>query len=85
MDEHQIVGDVRGKGLMICLELVADRATKSAATKSVMGDVFEKTYSAGVMVRVSSNNVILSPPLVITSDDVATIIAGLNHGLSAVG
>ncbi|MBT3787471.1 MAG: aspartate aminotransferase family protein [Alphaproteobacteria bacterium] len=85
MDKHQIVGDVRGKGLMICLELVADRATKSAAAKSVMGDVFEKTYGAGVMVRVSSNNVILSPPLVITSDDVATIVAGLDHGLSAAG
>jgi putrescine---pyruvate transaminase len=84
MDKHQVVGDVRGKGLMVCLELVGDRASKAAVAKSVMGDVFEKTYEAGVMVRVSGNNVILSPPLILTADNVSTIISALDHGLGAV-
>ena len=40
-------------------------------------------YGAGVMVRVSGNNVILSPPLVITADHVAQIAAALDAGLAA--
>jgi putrescine---pyruvate transaminase len=83
MSRHEGVGDVRGKGLMVCLELVEDRASKTAVAKSVMGEVFEKTYEAGVMVRVSGNNVILSPPLILTADNVSTIVTALDHGLSA--
>jgi putrescine---pyruvate transaminase len=81
MAKHDLVGDVRGKGLMVCLELVSDRANKTAVAKSVMADVFERTYEAGVMVRVSGNNVILSPPLILTNGDVNTIVAALDEGL----
>ena len=61
---------MRGKGLMVALELVSDRATKKPIDKKMIGQVFETTYENGVMVRVSGNNIILSPPLVITADDV---------------
>ncbi len=81
---HDVVGDVRGgAGLMCALELVGDRATKSPADKAVVARVHEATYEAGVMVRVSGTNVILSPPLVITAQDVQTILAALDTGLSA--
>jgi len=36
------------------------------------------------MVRVSGPNIILSPPLILTSDDVSVILAGLRAGFSAV-
>jgi len=35
------------------------------------------------MVRVSGNNVILSPPLILTAENVSTIVTALDHGLSA--
>ena len=38
-------------------------------------------YGAGVMLRVSGNNLILSPPLIITAADVAKIAEGLDAGL----
>jgi putrescine---pyruvate transaminase len=41
-------------------------------------------YDAGVMVRTSGSNVILSPSLVITADDVKRILSGLDAGFSAV-
>ena len=47
-----------------------------------MAKVFEAAYEAGVMIRVSGPNVILSPPLVITTDDVNRIIEALDHGLT---
>jgi putrescine---pyruvate transaminase len=81
--KHEIVGDVRGQGLMVALELVSDRATKSAIAKPDIATVFETAYEAGVMVRVSGNNVILSPPLVLTAPDVTKIVEALDAGLTA--
>ena len=45
--------------------------------------VYETAYEAGVMVRTSGTNVIISPPLVITAADVQRIISALDAGLSA--
>lgn len=80
--KHDIVGDVRGKGLMAALELVADRASKKALDKKRVGKIADAIYDAGVMVRVSGSNIILSPPLIITADDARTIARAIDHGLA---
>ncbi len=80
---HELVGDVRGKGLMAALELVSDRAKKSPAAKDVVQKAYDTAYEAGVMVRTSGANVIISPPLVITAADVQKIVSALDAGLSA--
>jgi adenosylmethionine-8-amino-7-oxononanoate aminotransferase len=82
-DQHSMIGDVRGKGLMIALELVADRETKKPLGKDKMETVLQTAYKDGVMVRISGNNVILSPSLVITSDHVAAILSALDSALTA--
>ncbi len=82
-DRHEMVGDVRGKGLMVAIELVSDRAAKKPVDKAAIATVFETAYQAGVMVRVSGPNIILSPPLVITAGDVDKIVAALDAGLAA--
>ena len=85
MDKYDVIGDVRGgHGLMIAMELVSDRATKAAPEKAVPGTVQAKAYEAGAMVRVSGPNIILSPALVLTSDDVQVILNALDAGLRAV-
>ena len=81
MATHAVVGDVRGIGLMQVLELVSDREAKTPLGKAQMNTVFEVVYREGVMVRVSGNNIILSPPLVIDSGHVDTILAALDCGL----
>ncbi|MCB1390093.1 MAG: aminotransferase class III-fold pyridoxal phosphate-dependent enzyme [Rhodobacteraceae bacterium] len=81
---YDVVGDVRGgHGLMLALELVSDRATKAAADKAVPGKVQAEAYRAGAMIRVSGPNIILSPPLVVTADDVQVILSALEAGLRA--
>lgn len=80
--KHRLVGDVRGCGLMAALELVSDRGAKTPADKPTMARVYEGTYDAGVIVRVSGNNVIISPPLVITANDVKRIVSALDAGLA---
>ena len=67
---------------MAALEVVADRDTKAPADKAVLAAIQEGSYRAGAMVRVSGNVVILSPPLIISSEDVARIAAGLDAGLT---
>ncbi|MCB1386860.1 MAG: aspartate aminotransferase family protein [Nitratireductor sp.] len=82
--KYPLVGDVRGgHGLMCAMELVADRETKAPIDKKTIGAVHRKAYENGAMMRVSGNNIILSPPLVITASQIETILSALDAGLSA--
>ena len=73
-----------GYGLMNAVELVADRASKKPADKPVPGKVQAVAYEKGAMVRVSGNNIIMSPPLVLTSADVQVILSALDAGFAAL-
>ena len=81
--KHEAIGDVRGIGLMCALELVSNREKKSAPAKEAVQKVQDVAYKAGVMVRTSGPNIILSPPLIITAKDVTRILSALDEGLSA--
>ncbi|MCP4319430.1 MAG: aminotransferase class III-fold pyridoxal phosphate-dependent enzyme [Hyphomicrobiales bacterium] len=84
MKNHALVGDVRGgHGLMTAVELVADRESKTPVDKAVASQVARTAYENGVMVRVSGHNILLSPPLIIGSEDIQGILSGLDAGLSA--
>jgi alanine-glyoxylate transaminase/(R)-3-amino-2-methylpropionate-pyruvate transaminase len=69
---HRIVGDVRGMGLMLGVELVRDRATKEPA-KSETIDVLEATREMGVLIGkggLDGNVLRIKPPMCITEADV---------------
>lgn len=81
--KHDIIGDVRGgHGLMSAIELVSDRDAKTPLDKATSARIYEATYESGTMVRVSGPNMIFSPPLVLTENDVNKILSDLDHGLS---
>ena len=65
---HDFIGDVRGKGLMLGIEMVADQGTRAPLPKTsdIPARVAAAAYRRGLMTRVSGPNMILSPPLVIT-------------------
>ncbi len=82
--KHSLIGDVRGgHGLMCAMEVVSDRGTKAPIDKDTIGKVHRVTYENGAMVRVSGPNIILSPPLILSAEDVDTILNALDAGLSA--
>jgi len=84
-EKHEVIGDVRGgHGLMCALELVSDRASKSPIDKQSIGKVHRTAYENGAMIRVSGNNIILSPPLVLGAEHVDTILKALDTGFAAV-
>lgn len=69
---------------MLAIELVGDRASKSAPPKAQPGVVQAAAYQAGAMVRVSGPNIILSPPLVLTEADAQVILDALDAGFAAL-
>lgn len=67
-EEQEIIGDVRGKGLLIGLELVKDRESKRPATKEAR-DVLIKAYQKGLLMLQGGTyrqSIRLTPPLIIT-------------------
>ncbi|MFZ7092942.1 aminotransferase class III-fold pyridoxal phosphate-dependent enzyme [Primorskyibacter sp. 2E233] len=84
-ERYEVVGDVRGgHGLMCALELVSDRATKAPVDKGTIAKAHRTAYEAGVMLRISGPNIILSPPLVIEAAQIDKILSAIDAGLAAV-
>jgi 4-aminobutyrate aminotransferase len=67
-DRFRIVGDVRGKGLLIGIEIVQDRKTKEPAPK--LRDLIEElAFSKGLLILgAGANTIRLAPPLVIDEE-----------------
>jgi len=67
-EEHPYIGDVRGKGLMVGVELVKDKDTKEVAKKEA-GEVMMKCFKKGLAIVTCGPNVIRwMPPLTVTKD-----------------
>ena len=84
MDTHPLVGDVRGRGLMIGVELVRDRQTKERATTE-RNAVVQECFRRGMLVLGAGRNTIrFCPPLVLTRDQADTAVGILAEALTAV-
>ena len=66
---HPLIGDVRGRGLLLGVELVRDRETKEPANAAAESILY-RALDRGLSFKISMGNVItLTPPLVIAEDD----------------
>ena len=81
---YDVIGDVRGEGLMCAIELVSDRVAKTPVGKAMPLAFQKAAYEDGVMIRVSGNNAIFSPPLVIKATHVQKILSATEAGLQAM-
>jgi adenosylmethionine-8-amino-7-oxononanoate aminotransferase len=86
VERFSFVGDVRGLGLMAGIEMVADKARRVPMPRSsdVPARVARAAYERGLMVRISGPNLILSPPLVITLEEVDYLVDTLEAAFAAV-
>lgn len=84
IDRYDIVGDVRGKGLMTGIEVVKDKKTKEPLDDERGARIAEIAKAEGVKIRVSRNMIILSPPLVIQRPEVDKIINALDIAFAEV-
>lgn len=84
-DKYDVIGDVRGgEGLMTGIEVVSDKAAKTPMDMDSMKRIHKATYEAGTMVRLGMNNILMSPPLIITEEEVDIVLASLDAGFVAL-
>ncbi len=86
MEKHDIIGDVRGLGLMTGIELVKDRATREPAGDETMS-VFERSKELGLLIGkggLRSNVLRIKPPMCINRSDVDFILSVLDQSLSEI-
>jgi alanine-glyoxylate transaminase / (R)-3-amino-2-methylpropionate-pyruvate transaminase len=82
---HALIGDVRGMGLMLGVELVRDRATKEPAKGAAL-DVLEAARELGVLLGkggLDGNVLRIKPPMCITAADVDFALDVLDQAFSA--
>ena len=78
-ERHPLIGDVRGRGLMIGLELVRDRETKERAVEERDAIVTAAFYKGLLLLGAGRNAIRLSPPLVLTRDQADTALRILDE------
>ena len=84
--KFSFVGNVRGQGLMTGIEMVSDKVKRTPVARSsdIPARVAREAYQRGAMVRISGPNMILSPPLVITREEVDILVDVLEASFAAV-
>jgi 4-aminobutyrate aminotransferase len=81
---HPTIGDVRGKGLMIAVEWVKDRASKERAPE-LRNQIIQECYLRGLLVLgCGQNNLRFSPTLTVTRAEIDEALEILESALNAV-
>lgn len=91
MEKHKVIGDVRGKGLFLGAELVADRQTKEPVDEKSVQAVVADCMAQGVIIGATNrsvpglnNTLCLSPALIATPDDIDEITGAIDKALTRV-
>ena len=82
-ERQPLIGEVRGLGLMLGVELVRDRATKEPAT-ALAADVLERCRERGLLIGkggLDGNVLRIKPPMCLTRDDADFLVDCLDDAL----
>ena len=86
LDNHPHVGEVRGLGLMVAVEIVEDRQTKAefAADEKVGARINQAMQNHGLFSRMRGDVVCLAPPIVITDQELEQVIDAVTNAIGDV-
>jgi taurine--2-oxoglutarate transaminase len=83
-ERHDVIGEVRGRGMFWALEVVADRATRAPLPASDMGRLKKDLVHRGLLPFIQDNRIHVVPPLVITPDEVDRGVGIIDAALAAL-
>ncbi len=83
-EKHRIIGDVRGKGLMIGVELVSDTKSKTPLDKKLTRQLFHECLDRGLISMCYSPCIRINPPLVITESEAMEALSILDEALTVI-
>ncbi|EPJ91532.1 aspartate aminotransferase family protein [Pseudomonas psychrophila] len=76
LNDHPLVGEVRGVGLLGAIELVQDKATRKRYEGRGVGMICRQfCFANGLIMRAVGDTMIISPPLVISKDEIDELVA----------
>lgn len=91
MVKHSVIGYVRGKGLLLGIELVKDRATKEPVDEGVVMAIAGYCVANGLIIgrtnrsfKDYNNTICLAPSLIISRNDIDVIVSTIDDALLAV-
>lgn len=75
-EDHPLVGEVRGIGMIAAVELVADKATKESFSPlgKIGGAFFERAHHHGLIIRNIQDSIALCPPLIIEEAQIRELL-----------
>ncbi len=84
--DRPYVGNVRGKGLMLLVEVVADKATKAKLdpAQNAGGKLTKATRDRGLIVRCTNDGIAVAPPLTIQRPELDVLAAAIGDALDEV-
>jgi 4-aminobutyrate aminotransferase len=88
MAKHEIIGDVRGRGLVLGIDLVKDRASREPVPVTTTSKVIFRAYQLGALffyVGLGGNVLEFTPPLTLTESEAAEGLAIIDQALTDVG
>jgi 4-aminobutyrate aminotransferase-like enzyme len=83
-EKYRFIGDVRGRGLMIGVEMVADRKTKEPLDRAITLALFHEALARGLVTMSYSHTIRINPPLVITEDEALRGVDILDQSFGAI-
>jgi len=87
-ERRKFVGDVRGKGLMLGIELVKDKESKKPAREETAQLCFDKALKRGLLLATSGwygNVVRFAPPLTVSKEEVERAVQIMDESLGEIG
>ena len=76
LNDHPLVGEVRGVGMLGAIELVQDKATRKRYEGRGVGMICRQfCFDNGLIMRAVGDTMIISPPLVISKDEIDELVA----------
>ncbi|MFI5396684.1 MAG: aspartate aminotransferase family protein [Candidatus Binatia bacterium] len=83
-DKYEFIGDVRGSGLLIGLDLVKDRTTKQPLSSTVTEEIFRAALRRGLLLMGYFARVRINPPLILTETEARDGVAILDEVFAEV-
>lgn len=86
VERYEAIGEVRGKGLMLAIDLVQDKKSRESISplSNYAYQVAEAARRHGAIVRPVGTKIILSPPLVVQRMEIDQVVAALDSAFSEV-
>jgi taurine---2-oxoglutarate transaminase len=83
-ERHDVIGEVRGRGVFWALELVADRGTRAPLAAADMGRLKKDLLARGLLPFIQDNRIHVVPPLIVTPEQIAQGVGIIDQALAAL-